>query len=102
VIREIYFFLIFAPALIFPVATVLYGIFFHWVRTFQGRSTMGLLVALDVLLLMNAARTLTYKLTDTSAEWWIYFYSMGFVVLTAAGINFCVSIVRSRQRNPKG
>lgn len=100
-IREIYFFLICAPALIFPTATVLYWLLFDWIRTFQGRSMMGLLLALDALLIMNAIRSITYRLTDTSGEWWIYFYAAGFTILTFAGIGFCASIIRSRQHLPK-
>jgi heme A synthase len=86
------------PALVFLAAAILYPAMFRWRESFQGRSMMGLLVALFIILGLNAVVGLSFAFYGTVAAWWPVVSIGAFTILTIAGIGFCASIIRSRQR----
>ena len=91
--------LICAPPLVFLTALILYGALFRWEDSFQGRSMIGLLLALVIILGMNAVVALSYTIYGSIAEWWSIASMGAFAALTVAGIGLCVSLFKSRVRS---
>lgn len=99
--RIAYIVLVFVLPIVFTTQMVMYDRLFLWKKSFQGRALIGQMLALNLVLWVNAVFMALSLFGVYPRDWWRAIAVALYVVLAFAGSWFCGAIARSREKPKK-